>query len=547
MLLGSLPRAVLPIAFEGETVASYCSRIDRATGAPAGHLWRIAAAEYRTTHALAPHARIPSGTAEHAALERCRQTAWTQTAQLAAIGKPSATSWYACLTCSAGRIVVIHPDFARVVCTTHRTWTGPITTSGRHQMGRVQAPHPGHSRPVSAEIAAAADRIHALRPSSALLWAVLQRAASATRGTWDGTPQPEELPLAASILETVTDAEIVAAACDYSRPYQKAYESVRQRMAAAANPAREAGVDQAWLMLRWTAAAARHRWAGEWNTEDPRPLLEPAALKRPAPKTLHPFEDYLDCLSENVRTDDLWWDDRFRQVVGGNARCLCPAGHVLTRRAPRDHRHAPYDGSCGLCSGHRIVAGYNSFADYYPWLAREWDDTWVSGPTPWTSSCASNRMGHWICPAGHHYPATFQNRALRGSGCPFCAKKKVLLGFNDLATTHGELARLWAADAGNTKTPQEISAGNCEDRIVWKCPSGHRFTRTPHKLVMTHGRCQTCFGKILIRGLNDLATKRQDMPLSGIRPRTACSPQRTSNPVPRHPSGGCAPTATNSR
>ncbi|PJI51740.1 hypothetical protein CTI14_54420, partial [Methylobacterium radiotolerans] len=28
---------------------------------------------------------------------------------------------------------------------------------------------------------------------------------------------------------------------------------------------------------------------------------------------------------------------------------------------------------------------------------------------------------------------------------------------------------------------------------------------------MTHGRCQTCIGKILIRGVNDLATKRQDI------------------------------------
>ncbi|WP_456509156.1 zinc-ribbon domain-containing protein [Arthrobacter sp. TE12232] len=146
-----------------------------------------------------------------------------------------------------------------------------------------------------------------------------------------------------------------------------------------------------------------------------------------------------------------------------------------------------------------------------PWLVDEWDHEAGPGPSPWTVRPGSNRMGHWICPAKHHYDATFANRTLRGSGCPHCGFGKVLSGTSDLATTHPELARLWDPDAGNKKSPREVSAGNAKDLIVWRCPIGHQFARTPAKLVASGGRCQTCHGRILIPGVNDLATLRPDV------------------------------------
>jgi hypothetical protein len=153
---------------------------------------------------------------------------------------------------------------------------------------------------------------------------------------------------------------------------------------------------------------------------------------------------------------------------------------------------------------------YNSLADKMPWLATEWDHEFAPGPTPWTVPPGSNRMGHWICPQGHHYPATFVHRALKGTGCPHCGFGKILAGSTDLATTHPELARLWDPEAGNKKTPQEVTAGNAKDRIGWRCPRG-TLLRTPIRLVASGGRCNVCAGRTLLTGFNDLATKRPDV------------------------------------
>ncbi|WP_373427716.1 zinc-ribbon domain-containing protein [Arthrobacter sp. B2I5] len=145
-----------------------------------------------------------------------------------------------------------------------------------------------------------------------------------------------------------------------------------------------------------------------------------------------------------------------------------------------------------------------------PWLAAEWDHDADHGPTPWTVSTGSNKLGHWICPQNHHYDAIFAQRASRGTGCPHCGFGKVLVGTNDLATTHPELAKLWDSES-NRKTPQQISAGNAKDRINWRCAQGHRFVRTPVRLVSSGGRCNICTGRTLLTGFNDLATKRPDV------------------------------------
>ena len=46
----------------------------------------------------------------------------------------------------------------------------------------------------------------------------------------------------------------------------------------------------------------------------------------------------------------------------------------------------------------------------------------------------SNRKVWWQCEEGHDYQATVAARTVRRSGCPYCSGKKVLAGFNDIAT-----------------------------------------------------------------------------------------------------------------
>ncbi len=62
--------------------------------------------------------------------------------------------------------------------------------------------------------------------------------------------------------------------------------------------------------------------------------------------------------------------------------------------------------------------------------------------------------------------ATVKDR-VSGNGCPFCSGKRVLKGFNDLATTNPVLAKEWDF-VKNEKTPSEVTAG-VSYKAFWKC------------------------------------------------------------------------------
>ncbi|TQJ36721.1 zinc-ribbon domain-containing protein [Arthrobacter sp. SLBN-122] len=501
-----------PVPLPGETVASYAARLDAATAAHPGHLWRLAVSTYRQNRNLPARSRVSQEIAEREALALCRKAAGSLADRLVLLGNTTRIVWHACLKCSNGASVALHPDRGQLVCPVHETWTGPTLLKGRNAPPPWVVPPPAqqHSLPVDKDIVEAAGRIQSSITLTPIITEVLRRAASAVRNDGDGEPKPADLPTAAAILETITDSAVIHAVCDFSRPYSDAYKAVAHRMHEAGNPASDAGIDQAWLILRWTAAAARCRFGGEWNTEDPRPLLDPVEAQASAGPPLQPFHTFMDCLRTRHRDDHQWWEDRYRQR-GVTTRYLCPEGHVSRRHPPKNSFHGPYDSACSICSGRKVFPGYNSLADRVPWLLDEWDLEADHEATPWTVSTGSNKVGHWICPQGHHYDAMFAQRALRGTGCPHCGFGKVLPGTNDLATTHPQLASLWDPGSSNKKEPREITAGNAKDRIHWRCPRGHSFVRTPLRLVASGGRCNVCDGRVLLAGFNDLATKRPDV------------------------------------
>ncbi|MDT2009837.1 hypothetical protein FXW78_50050 [Rhodococcus opacus] len=57
----------------------------------------------------------------------------------------------------------------------------------------------------------------------------------------------------------------------------------------------------------------------------------------------------------------------------------------------------------------------------------------------------SPRRFWWTCPAhGHEWQASLRDRIRHNHGCPFCAGKRVMLGFNDLSTLRPDLADEWS-------------------------------------------------------------------------------------------------------
>lgn len=127
---------------------------------------------------------------------------------------------------------------------------------------------------------------------------------------------------------------------------------------------------------------------------------------------------------------------------------------------------------CPVCAGKLVLPGENDLASHYPALAQEWAKERNGDLTPETCSPASNRKVWWCCPLGHAYQATVAARTAQGSGCPYCAGRRVLPGFNDLATLEPRVAASWHPSLNAPLTPDRVSVGS-RHKAWWLCDQGH--------------------------------------------------------------------------
>jgi hypothetical protein len=170
------------------------------------------------------------------------------------------------------------------------------------------------------------------------------------------------------------------------------------------------------------------------------------------------------------------WDPS--TVTSGSGKKLiwkCSLGHYW--EATVSHRSK--GSGCSVCDGKTVLFGFNDLKSINPELAKEADG--------WDPSSITSKSGHrkpWICKLGHKWDAAVRHRA-NGTGCPYCNGQKVLIGFNDLKTTHPKTAveafrwdsRTVTANSGTSKK--------------WKCKSGHIWSaRVIHR---TRGiGCASC-------------------------------------------------------
>jgi len=170
----------------------------------------------------------------------------------------------------------------------------------------------------------------------------------------------------------------------------------------------------------------------------------------------------------------------------------CPLSHIYM--ATPAHR-CYSDSNCPFCSGNKVFLGFNDLNTTHPELSKEaygWDPTLFSK--------GSQQKVEWRCNLKHIWQAAIYSRALGKNGCPFCGRKKVLKNFNDLATTHPNLAKE-AVDWD----PSEILSGNSKN-FKWKCSLGHTWRASPSSRTNMKTGCPVCSGRQVQKGINDLAT-----------------------------------------
>lgn len=141
----------------------------------------------------------------------------------------------------------------------------------------------------------------------------------------------------------------------------------------------------------------------------------------------------------------------------------------------------------------------------HPELAKEAD-----GWDPSIFTAGSSRKLNWQCSKGHTWDAVIRNRSTLKSKCPVCANQKVLAGFNDLQTTHPELAK-----EANGWEPSSLLAGS-RKKLSWKCENGHTWEAVLSSRSSGGNGCPYCSGNQVLAGLNDLATTHPDLAAEAV-------------------------------
>ena len=158
---------------------------------------------------------------------------------------------------------------------------------------------------------------------------------------------------------------------------------------------------------------------------------------------------------------------------------------------------------CPICANKVILVGYNDLATVNPKLASEWNPIKNANLTPETVAANSNKIVWWKCCKGHEWTAKINDRN-KGRGCPICANKVVLAGYNDLKTLNPKLASEWHPIKNGELKPTDVTCG-AEKYVWWHCNKNHEWQAYVYDRNNGKG-CPYCTNMKILIGFNDLAT-----------------------------------------
>lgn len=178
----------------------------------------------------------------------------------------------------------------------------------------------------------------------------------------------------------------------------------------------------------------------------------------------------------------------------------CDLGHEFDALANnrRDAKHCP------VCAGRIILEGFNDVASRFPHLV----DAFIPERNPGIDLKAIGK-GYpkklwWKGACGHESHAIIAN-CIPKIPCEYCIGRKVIVGFNDLATTNPEIINHWHPTKNLPLTPENITKGN-KNKVWWICEEGHEDFILPSNKISIGNRCSFCDGTKLLTGHNDLKT-----------------------------------------
>lgn len=136
-------------------------------------------------------------------------------------------------------------------------------------------------------------------------------------------------------------------------------------------------------------------------------------------------------------------------------------------------------------------------------LLAQWHPEKNGDLTPEKITSGSQKKVWWRCNQGHEWMSQPYERAKRGTGCPYCAGKRIMPGM-DLAAMYPYLASQWHPQWNGELGPENVLPGSHQS-VWWKCSEGHEWRAEVYSRVNGRG-CPICTGRVVVAGQNDLET-----------------------------------------
>jgi hypothetical protein len=156
--------------------------------------------------------------------------------------------------------------------------------------------------------------------------------------------------------------------------------------------------------------------------------------------------------------------------------------------------------------------GFNDFVTLHPKLASELHPSKNGDLMPEQFLPTSTTKVWWAGKeCGHEWEISFTSRA-KGSDCPYCTNRILLVGFNDLATANPSLASEWHPTKNGDLAPENVTT-RASSRVWWLCPENHSWEASTGS--RNDGRsCPVCqypesYDKELLREINDLSIESE--------------------------------------
>lgn len=224
-------------------------------------------------------------------------------------------------------------------------------------------------------------------------------------------------------------------------------------------------------------------------------------------KVLVGFNDLKTLFPELASEAFGWNPSTLTSGSGQKVKWKCSLGHVW---AISPNQRTSRGSNCPFCSNNKVWPDFNDLKTLFPEIASE-----AFGWNPQEVSPKSSKSLDWKCKLGHKWKAKPADRS-RGDKCPYCSGKRVLSGFNDLRTTHPNLA-----EESQGWDPTEVSFGSNKS-VLWKCNFGHEWRASPNSRSNHNSGCPYCSNRIVLAGFNDFATTHPQLAsqLIGSDPRT---------------------------